>query len=363
MTLAGVLSLQDLGISSDQAQGNAQDQARLDKRSHMLKMHQRFGLIAARSLGRHGRCFRSRRRRQKHQHDRPRYDMAVWARRRRDMYFMSAYYAIRAPRVPGTATRGQIRLHKALAWIHGPGMILTPILGAMAFDQKSKGEKVHGIAKRACGGGHRDRRGVRAGHFVRVDQVLEQDFMNEISSNACWPFCFCASASLLRRTANGFSEQSTLTYHVSHPLHQIDGVSHAARGKGVCHAGQCDFLIAVPVKSFDSGDSNRDLHMLQVTRGAQFPYGHACAPDCRKRHPHRQRSMPIWRSSLPARPRSTSRLHSSVVTQGNQIRISRNHSGHALRFQDRPAVAPGDPRQERNAGASGNDLASHVGRA
>jgi YceI-like domain len=66
-------------------------------------------------------------------------------------------------------------------------------------------------------------------------------------------------------------EQSTLTYHVSHPLHQVEGVSHAARGKGVCHAGQCDFLIAVPVKSFDSGDSNRDLHMLQVTRGAQFP--------------------------------------------------------------------------------------------
>ena len=27
----------------------------------------------------------------------------------------------------------------------------------------------------------------------------------------------------------------------------------------------------MPVKSFDSGDSNRDLHMLQVTRGAEFP--------------------------------------------------------------------------------------------
>ncbi len=66
-------------------------------------------------------------------------------------------------------------------------------------------------------------------------------------------------------------EQSKLTYHVSHPLHQIDGVSHAARGKGVCHAGQCDFLVAVPVKSFDSGDSNRDLHMIQVVRGAEFP--------------------------------------------------------------------------------------------
>ena len=65
--------------------------------------------------------------------------------------------------------------------------------------------------------------------------------------------------------------QSTLTYHVSHPLHQSEGVSHAAKGKGVCHEGQCEFLIAVPVKSFDSGDTNRDIHMLQVTRGAEFP--------------------------------------------------------------------------------------------
>ena len=65
--------------------------------------------------------------------------------------------------------------------------------------------------------------------------------------------------------------ESTLTYHVSHPLKQTDGTSHGAKGKGVCHAGECDFLIAVPVKSFDSGDSNRDLHMLQVVRGGQFP--------------------------------------------------------------------------------------------
>jgi hypothetical protein len=66
-------------------------------------------------------------------------------------------------------------------------------------------------------------------------------------------------------------DASTLTYHVSHPLHQSEGVSHAARGKGTCHEGQCNFLIGVPVKTFVSGDSNRDLHMLQVTRGAQFP--------------------------------------------------------------------------------------------
>src|SRR6185437_7986154 len=62
------------------------------------------------------------------------------------MYFTTPYFAIAAPKTKGTKTRGPIRLHKALAWIHGPGMILTPILGAMAYSQKSKGEKVHGIA-------------------------------------------------------------------------------------------------------------------------------------------------------------------------------------------------------------------------
>lgn len=66
-------------------------------------------------------------------------------------------------------------------------------------------------------------------------------------------------------------QKSTLTYHISHPLHEADGVSHDARGKGICADGKCNFLIAVPVKSFNSGDSNRDLHMLEATRGAEFP--------------------------------------------------------------------------------------------
>jgi len=84
-------------------------------------------------------------------------------------------------------------------------------------------------------------------------------------------FLLIAVSSLFAADRQWVLKQSTLTYHVSHPLHQSEGVSHAARGKGICHEGECDFLIAVPAKSFDSGDSNRDLHMLQVTRGAEFP--------------------------------------------------------------------------------------------
>jgi len=84
-------------------------------------------------------------------------------------------------------------------------------------------------------------------------------------------FLLLAAPGWAQSDSEWFLDHGTLNYHVSHPLHQVDGVSHAARGKGSCHSGQCNFLVAAPVKSFDSGDSNRDLHMLQVVRGGQFP--------------------------------------------------------------------------------------------
>ena len=142
--LRSSLSLGDLGLSSAQTQGSAQNQALLDRRSHMLKIHQRLGLIAAApmiasvatSFGASGKSTSSS----------ARYLHMALGAATGDLYFTSAYYAIRAPRISGTETRGQIRAHKILAWIHGPGMILTPILGAIAFNEKSKGERVHGIA-------------------------------------------------------------------------------------------------------------------------------------------------------------------------------------------------------------------------
>lgn len=144
LTLRAALALTDLGFSSAQTQGSAADQARLDKRSHMLQLHQRLGLIAvvplaatlitstiasgrsssATARGLHG----------------------VLGAVTAALYLTSASYAIFAPKVSGTKTRGPIRLHKMLALIHGPGMLLTPVLGAMAFAQRSRGERVHGLA-------------------------------------------------------------------------------------------------------------------------------------------------------------------------------------------------------------------------
>jgi hypothetical protein len=142
--LGGALSLGDLGFSSAQAQGSAQDQARLDKRSHMLKIHQRLGLITTAPLL--ATLFSSGFAAGKMSTPAERDVHAALGSTTASLYIATAYFAIFAPRIPGAHSRGQIRLHKAMAFIHGPGMILTPILGAMALDQRNNGEKVHGIA-------------------------------------------------------------------------------------------------------------------------------------------------------------------------------------------------------------------------
>lgn len=138
-------SLEDLGFSKSETQANAEQQALLDKRTRMLKIHQRMGLITTvpmivsviTSLNAGGKNTGSASR-----------DLHVaLGALTGDLYGITAWYAIRAPSIKGTRKRGPIRFHEAMAWIHGPGMIATPILGALAFEQKNNGEKVHGIAK------------------------------------------------------------------------------------------------------------------------------------------------------------------------------------------------------------------------
>jgi hypothetical protein len=100
-------------------------------------------------------------------------------------------------------------------------------------------------------------------NFILEESIVKRAFLPA--------FLLLALPALSQTGAQWVLVRSTLTYHMSHPMHQVDGISHGAKGKGTCHDGACDFLIAAPVNSFDSGDSNRDLHMVQVTRGAQFP--------------------------------------------------------------------------------------------
>ncbi|HMU74529.1 MAG TPA: YceI family protein [Elusimicrobiota bacterium] len=84
-------------------------------------------------------------------------------------------------------------------------------------------------------------------------------------------FAFLLVGAVGLRAGGWVLDSSTLTYRVTHRLHKVEGTSHGARGKGLCDGSGCRFLVAAPVNTFDSGDSNRDLHMIETTRGAQFP--------------------------------------------------------------------------------------------
>jgi hypothetical protein len=145
-------SLSDLGFTPQQTQANPKLQADLEKHTEMLKIHQRLGLITlapmaaalitgpmASAKGRNGQTITEPTNANIDVH-------AALGSATAALYFTTASFAIFAPKIPGAQKHGAIRVHEALAFVHGPGMILTPIFGAMAFSQEQNGEKVHGIA-------------------------------------------------------------------------------------------------------------------------------------------------------------------------------------------------------------------------
>lgn len=144
-------SLPDL-FPPSQTQANPQLQAALNKRTHMLKVHQTLGLITAipmvaalitgpqaKAKGKNGQTIIEPTSANLDLH-------FALGGLTSGLYWTTAYYSIFAPKVPGVKPRGAIRLHRDLEWVHAPGMILTGILGIMAYRQENAGEKVHGIA-------------------------------------------------------------------------------------------------------------------------------------------------------------------------------------------------------------------------
>ncbi len=145
-------SLSDLGFTPQQTQANTQLQATLVKRTEMLKIHQRLGIITtipmaatlftgplAKAKGKNGQTI-------KEPTDANLDFHAALGGLTTALYFTTASYAIFAPRIPNNPKHGGIRWHEALAFVHGPGMILTPVLGYMAYKQENSGEKPHGLA-------------------------------------------------------------------------------------------------------------------------------------------------------------------------------------------------------------------------
>lgn len=68
-------------------------------------------------------------------------------------------------------------------------------------------------------------------------------------------------------------EVSTLRYRVVHKLHKVDGASKAVEAKvALAPDGTVQVMVRAAVKTFQSGDANRDVHMLEVLEADRFPH-------------------------------------------------------------------------------------------
>ena len=91
-------------------------------------------------------------------------------------------------------------------------------------------------------------------------------------------FCFCvmiaASAFAQVKTVNSIKGESSATYLLVHPMHEIEATS-----KEVVYTASLNpdtktiqtVTAAVDVTSFDSGNSNRDSHAMEVVDAMSFP--------------------------------------------------------------------------------------------
>lgn len=143
------LNLESLGFEAQDTQSNPDMQRLLEDRRFYLRQHQIWGLVATGTMA-----------------------LAVLSGGEGDLppehpyiaglaftsYAAAAYTAWMAPEYPGAKSyTGGTAWHRRLAWIHVPGMILTPVLGYMAAKKIDRNEKLDGIEKY-----HKDVAGVTA---------------------------------------------------------------------------------------------------------------------------------------------------------------------------------------------------------
>lgn len=87
--------------------------------------------------------------------------------------------------------------------------------------------------------------------------------------------CLCAfAAPVAKRKLMADKTESTVSYAAKHPLHEWAGVSHAVN----CAVTYNDdtkqvenVAVSIKVGTFDSGNSNRDSHAMEVLDGLKYP--------------------------------------------------------------------------------------------
>lgn len=68
------------------------------------------------------------------------------------------------------------------------------------------------------------------------------------------------------------SGSGTVQYQLVHKFHQMTGISKAMAVRGSVDASGLKLMARAQVGTFDSDNSNRDAHMMEVVEGEKYPW-------------------------------------------------------------------------------------------
>ena len=145
------LSVEDLGFKTEAPSQDADLDKRKARRKWMLTTHQVLGFVTAALLtatmasGEEG---------EEEEHNTAQKGDSEQASATHKnlgiasgvMYVTTAAFSILAPTPPGLEPSGSSLWHRRLAWVHGPAIVLAPILGNMANESLKKNEDPSGLA-------------------------------------------------------------------------------------------------------------------------------------------------------------------------------------------------------------------------
>ncbi|QRN97889.1 YceI family protein [Archangium violaceum] len=74
------------------------------------------------------------------------------------------------------------------------------------------------------------------------------------------------------RTYSVKKDGSSVTYRLNHKMHEVVGTARPTEGKArILPDGTLQVAVRANVADFDSGNSNRDSHMKEVTEATKYP--------------------------------------------------------------------------------------------
>ncbi len=85
-------------------------------------------------------------------------------------------------------------------------------------------------------------------------------------------FIFALIISSLAQAQDYDLAKIKVSYQVKHSFKTVDGICEVAKCKAVCSEKVCEFLAAIRIKDFKSGNTSRDTHMWKVTKAELFPW-------------------------------------------------------------------------------------------